>query len=45
MKDLIAWAQGRDVSDATVNAYKQVTKRFWRWRADMPKGEHPEETD
>lgn len=44
VKDLIAWAQGRDVSDATVNAYKQVVKRFWRWRAEMPKGEHPDAT-
>jgi len=41
-KDLVEWAQGRDVSDSTVNAYKQVIKRFWQWMYDMPKGEHPE---
>jgi len=45
VKDLVEWAQGREVSDATVNAYKQVIKRFWRWQADLPRGEHPEETD
>ena len=42
IKDLVEWAQGRDVSDSTVNAYKQVIKRFWQWLYDMPKGEHPE---
>lgn len=42
LKNLVEWAQGRDVSDATVNAYKQVIKRFWRWLYDTPKGEHPE---
>lgn len=42
VKDLVEWAQGRDVSDSTVNAYKQVIKRFWQWLYDMPKGEHPE---
>lgn len=45
VKDLVAWVQQRDVSDSTVNAYKQVIKRFWRWQADLPKGEHPEATE
>lgn len=51
VKDLVEWAQsrkkedGEDVSDATVNAYKQVIKRFWRWQADLPRGEHPDETE
>ena len=45
VKDLVEWAQGRDVADATVNAYKQVTKRFWRWMHDLPRGEHPEAVD
>lgn len=44
VKDLVAWVQKRDVSDATESAYKQVIKRFWRWLYDKPKGEHPEET-
>lgn len=42
LKDLVEWAQSRDVADATVNAYKQVIKRFWRWLYNTPKGEHPE---
>lgn len=42
IKDLVEWAQSRDVSDATVNAYKQVIKRFWQWMHDLPSGEHPE---
>jgi integrase len=45
VKDLVAWVQKRDVSDATESAYKQVIKRFWRWLYDKPKGEHPEETE
>jgi site-specific recombinase XerD len=44
LKDLVEWVQSRDVSDATVNAYKQVIKRFWRWLFDLPKGQHPEMT-
>lgn len=42
IKDLVEWAQGRDISDSAVNAYKQVIKRFWQWLYDKPKGEHPE---
>jgi integrase len=48
VKDLVEWAQNRtkengdDIADATVNAYKQVIKRFWRWMHDLPRGEHPE---
>lgn len=45
LKDLVEWVQSRDVSDATVNAYKQVIKRFWQWLYDKPKGEHPEMVD
>jgi len=42
LKDIVEWVQSRDVSDSTVNAYKQVIKRFWQWMYDMPKGEHPD---
>jgi integrase len=42
VKDLVEWAQQRDISEATVNAYKQVILRFWRWLHDTPRGEHPE---
>lgn len=45
VKDLVAWVQSRDVSEATKSAYKQVIKRFWRWLYDKPKGEHPEQTE
>jgi len=45
VKDLVEWAQNRDVSEATVNAYKQVIKRFWRWLHDTPPGEHPDMVD
>jgi integrase len=45
VKDLVEWTHDRDVSDATVSAYKQVIKRFWRWLAEMPQGEHPEAVD
>lgn len=50
MKDLVEWLQQREkpngdrVSEATVNAYKQVLKRFYRWLHDKPKGSHPEIT-
>jgi len=51
IKDLVQWVQSREteagesVSDVTVSAYKQVIKRFWRWLADMPKGDNPEKGD
>ena len=45
VKDLVEWVHGRDVSEATVNAYEQVIKRFWRWMYDLPRGEHPEMVD
>jgi site-specific recombinase XerD len=41
IKDLVAWVQRRDIAPATVGAYKQVMKRFWRW---LNGGEHPDET-
>ena len=42
VKDLVEWVQSRDVSDSTINAYKQVIKRFWQWMYGLPKGEHPD---
>lgn len=51
IKDLVEWAQtkkkdnGETVSAATASAYKQAIKRFWKWKADLPGDEHPEETD
>lgn len=44
IKDIVEWVQGRDLADATVDAYKQVLKRFYRWLYDLPEGEHPEPT-
>jgi len=45
VKDLVEWVHSRDVSEATVNAYEQVIKRFWRWMYDLPRGEHPDMVD
>lgn len=48
LKDVVEWVQnkkkenGDSLSEATVNAYKQVIKRFWRWLYDSPDGEHPD---
>lgn len=41
LKDLVEKIQERDISEATLNDYKQVIKRFWKW---LNNGEHPEKT-
>lgn len=45
IRNLVEWIQNRDVTDSTVNSYKQVLKRFYRWLYENPKGEHPEPVD
>lgn len=42
LKDLIAWTNSRDVSEATKEDYRIVTKRFYKW---LNGGEHPEIVD
>jgi len=39
IKDLVAWVNGRDLSDHTKHSYKVDLKRFYRW---LNGGEYPE---